>query len=258
MLNKIYTGAALGSAVIALAGSGAWAAPILWSPTHTGSAIGFNYTNGQTTNGLFGSHTLTASTFSFTPSGFIANAALPLQGRTTTDRLSVRLDANTPAPLQTITITESGTWKIVGTGQVKVFGSLFATRLDPTGFGTRWNDTLKIIYKEDTDDTSLGVNLVTLNSNPVGSANDIFKEGVWTASVQLNLASSNVNTAQIVLDNILQAASSTGQGSSSQIAKTGFTLTAVVPEPTSVALLGIAGLALMRRHRRHNHYNPNL
>jgi len=240
---------ALGSAVLTFSTSGALAAAFPWLPTPNVGGTGFNYSNGQTTNGLFGPHTLSGNTFNFTPTGFIADASSPLQGRTTTDRLSVKLDANSPTPVQMVTITESGTWKIRGTGQVKAFGSMFLTRLDTIGFATRWNDTLKVVYKEDIDDT-LGINLVTLSSNPKGTVLDTSKEGIWTASVQINIAAFNVNSVQVVMDNILQAASSGGNTDLAQISKTGFGLDAVVPEPTGIALALVGGASLLLRRRK--------
>lgn len=133
-------------------------AVVAWT-TPAGSTTLYDYSGGETDNGLFGDPTIVGSDFHFAPDNFIASAPLPGLD-SAQDTLTVFL---TVRPGQTITgfrVTEFGTRE----GTSLINGTMFVTDLNG-GIGVQ---NPPLIFTDGT-------------TNPDGSIN-------WTGEVELILA----------------------------------------------------------------------
>jgi hypothetical protein len=193
----------------------------------SGSTSDFDWSNGGSDTGLFGSPVVSGNTFIFFPSLFRANSANGVAG-SAYDRLQVELFAHMNNGLGLggkkitgFTITEFGDYGILGTGQVEVTGTMFLTNLDVFGVATS--------------------NLVSTPGSPITSGS-----GNWTATT--SITGLDWTHVQFVLNNNLLAI--TGAGSTSFIEKkvngSAIAIT-VVPEPATLAILGLGGLLLRRK-----------
>lgn len=185
-----------------------------------GTAATFDWMNGGSDNGYFGTPTLAGDTFIFTPEAFRAESADGVSG-TKADRLEVDLMAHMGQQITGIKITEYGDYGIVGTGEVQVSGGLFMTNMD----------AFEVADAE----------LVSNPLSPITSGS-----GNWTATAEITgLDWTNV---KFVLDNNLLAI--TGIGSTSFIQKKVVgTAIAIefIPEPATLAILGFGALLLRRK-----------
>jgi hypothetical protein len=245
MFATIRNGTLGAIGALALASSSASAAPIAWS-TPSGTTGNIAYSNGQSDNGLFGDPVLSGDNFLFFPNNFKAQASNG-SAQTTSDRLSFKVSTLHGEDIQKITIKEVGDWSILGGGSVKAFGTLYVTKLNTPGFGSVYSDTLDTTYNY-----SSAPIVLQSPAKPVGES-----DGQWDGTFEITLPA-GVTSAQIVLNNILQATSTTGGTSIIQKKELGspgegspqFLISASVPEPTSMSILALGGLALLRRHRK--------
>jgi hypothetical protein len=200
------------------------AAPVPWS-TPSGSTADFDYSNGQSDTGLFGSPTIVGNSFLFFPSSFTAQSANG-QAAITNDRVSFTLMAKPGVKIYGMTIGEDGDYSILGTGTVSATGAMFATNLNQFSLQS---DTLH-----------------TSPTFPLGT--NSFTSGLWNGYSSVTLPN-GWTKVQVVANNILQTQA--GSNSSSEIDKKDVIISVIVPEPGTIGLLTIAGaMFLMRRSRK--------
>jgi hypothetical protein len=214
--------------VVSLGAISASAAPVPWSSPN-GSTPFFDYSNGQSDNGLFGSPNIAGSTFEFFPSSFQAQSSNGSSANTS-DRLSFTLMAKPGQTITGITINEAGDYAILGTGTVNAQGALFVTNLNQFSFQS---DTLH-----------------TNPTFPLGTTTAA--NGLWTGSSQV-LFPPGWTKVQVVMNNILQTQS--GPNSSAEIDKkvvgADVLISVIVPEPGTLGLLAVGGaMFLLRRTRK--------
>jgi hypothetical protein len=210
--------------VVALGALSAWAAPVPWSDP-SGSTPFFDYSNGESDHGLFGSPTIVGNTFFFTPSNFQAQSSNG-SAAVTTDRLSFTLMAKPGLPIEAINIGESGDYSILGSGAVSATGALFATNLSQFALQSDTLHTTPIFP-------------VTTNS---------FTSGLWSGYSSVTLPN-GWTKVQVVMNNNLQTQA--GANSSSTIEKKVQFVSVVVPEPGTIGLITLSGaLVLLRRSRK--------
>jgi hypothetical protein len=194
------------------------AATVPWS-SPSGSTAFFDYSNGQSDKGLFGSPTVVGNTFIFFPSNFQAQAANG-QASITSDRLSFTLMAKPGVQIQGITISEAGDYSILGSGTVSATGALFATNLNQFGIQS---DTLH-----------------TTPTFPQGT--DSFLTGLWSGYSSVTLPN-GWTKVQVVANNIPEI--------DKKVVGADVVIGVIIPEPTTISLFGIGGaMWLLRRSRK--------
>lgn len=214
------------TAILALAGSvamiGSAQAFVPWSNTN-GVATNFDWFGGGSDHGLFGSPVLVGGdTFVFFPNNFRAqtvNGGADIKA----DRLTVELLAHLGQRFDRISITEFGDYGIGGAGSsVQASMALFLTDLN---------------------------NFRVEHTNQTYS-NNVAGLGNWSlgATIDLNVHGPDWNHLQLVLDNNLIAISG-GPGGFAFIEKKVQGIIIRVPAPGSMALIGLGGLAVIRRRR---------
>jgi hypothetical protein len=163
----------------------------------------------------------------FTPSSQFFAAANNAGGGKTTEldgKLDIVFTADSAFTLGSAQILEDGIWNTTPNGTVKVSGGLVVT-----------NQTTS-----------------TVNGNSFGAAN-FAAGGLWTLSDNLtgNFGGAS-NSYRLSIDNALVAEALAGTaGGSGYIAKKDFTIIlSTVPEPASLGVLALGGLALIARRRR--------
>lgn len=217
---------ALAAAVVYAAGSAFAFVP--WSNPN-GSATYFDWANGGSRNGLFGSPTLVGGdTFVFFPSNYRAQA---VNGATVEveDRLEFDLFVHTGYKLTGIQIAEYGDYGVLGEGSyASDSGSLFLTNLD--NGATRVGD---------------------ITTNP-GSPITTQGFGNWAGAASVSVSQENTDWTRVhfVLDNNLVAHAADGGLAyiEKKVFGSGIQIT-LVPAPGSIALAGMGGLLAFRRRR---------
>lgn len=223
--------AAIAIAAIGFSASAASAAFMPWTNS-SGSTSTFSYSGGGSDEGLFGDPTVSPDGFSFTPSGFLAQAT-DGSSDVTSDRLKVTVTANPGQFLQKIIITELGDYNILGLGSVSASGGLFVQY--PGGPLAGLDDEL---------DTTPNFPVVVTDSTGGESGNF---SGM--AMIDLtNVPGGPVSEATIVFNNILAASAGDNGVAFIQKKTAGLEIDVVVPEPASLGLLaGFGGLLIRRR-----------
>lgn len=200
---------------------------IPWSNTN-GDATTFTWSGGGSDNGLYGDPLLVGGdSLVFTPGGYRAES-LNGVADAKADRLQVDLHAKPGFAFLGIELFEGGDYGILGQGSVSASGTLFVNDLDLP--------------------RNLHDDIITSPLSPILSGS-----GAWTGSANVPIPSvpgdlwTNV---RIVLDNNLLAISTPGGVSFIEKKFAGLSVRVLIPEPSSVALLSLGGLALLRRRRR--------
>ena len=237
MYKRIAIGLA---AICALAVNSSARAAVALNPAG-GSNSQITYSNGVTDNGLFGTPTLSGAKILFSsPSNFKATASNG-SAQTTSDRVSFLLSKTNGSDLDTIGVSETGDWSILGAGLAKVTGALFFYSHDAATFGQEYSVSPVVTYKN----VENGITTVS-PVIPSGTSS-----GIWTAELFLDLPA-GLKTGELVLNNNLQVTS--GSASTSLIQKKGITIGVGVPapgtpEPTAMAVLFAGGSMLLFRRR---------
>ena len=210
-------------AIVMASASAAFAAPVPWSNAN-GSAISFDWSNGHSDDGLFGSPALVGDKFVFFPSAFKAASANGT-GHQLSDRLQFTLLIKPNYILQQIVLNEEGNYSILGAGAVHVSGGLWAKNLSGPGLiNAQLNAPGMPTFVPPNDPSA-----------PWSATTSVLPTG-WTE-------------VEVVFNNILQAI--TSGGSVSDIEKTvieASIVTTLIPEPGSLGLL-LGGAALLLRRR---------
>lgn len=205
---------------LAALASGAGATVVPWSQPN-GSTVLYDYTNGRSTDGLFGDPTFLANgDIVFTPTAFIATNPGGVTDAVLSElEFDITLKPN--VVLDFIRVIEAGTYQIDGVGSVSVSATLVTTNLD------------FFLVESASLTPGTPVPITTTGS------------GAWTAQGEVDYTSSFApwNTIRIRVTNEVTA---TGIDPST-IAKSEVRI--VFPAPGSVALLAIGGLAVARRRR---------
>jgi len=188
----------------------------------SGSAANFNWQNGGSSNGLFGSPTLVdGNTFLFTPESFIA-ISMDGQIGTASDTLSFDLIAHTNVLITGIQISEYGDYGILDAGFVDMYSILQAENLV----------TPQIEY----------TNLISNPLMPVYSGT-----GEWTAAGALSF--NGWTHLRVTLDNNLLTISDPGSVAYIQKKIVGDSVAiTIIPEPATMVVLA-AGMAFLRRKK---------
>lgn len=211
---------ALIAGVLAVAGSANAFVP--WSnPNGTGSF--FNWSNGGSDNGLFGSPTLVAGTqFVFFPSNFRAQS--PGGSPIVSDRLQFELDAFEGFEFSNITIQEIGDYGNVG------------------GNGGNLVQANMALFTTDLNQFRVAQDNQTFTA-PAGLGN-------WnlSASTALDGSVRKWTKIRVVLNNNLIAISGANGVTFIEKKVTGGIII-TVPTPGSLALMGVGGLVAVRRRR---------
>jgi len=228
-VSKLFVAAA---ATLAGLASFANAAFVPWT-TPSGTVPGlFSYSGGGSDNGLFGNPIVGGSTFTFFPSGFLAQAqGAVATSQNTSDRLEFNVDIAPGAiDFASITVAELGDFSIINGGNVSALAALFVTNLDvPFGGGSPATDS---------------DSFAQAFTQPAGGS------GNWSLSAATVLPN-GWTRLKIVVNNVLQASNSPGGAALIQKKIAGVIITVNVPEPTSIgaALVGMGALVLRRRSR---------
>ena len=222
MLTAVAAVAAIGFA--AAADAAPWSNP-------SGSTANFSYSGGLSDNGLFGDPIVTDDGFTFTPANFIATSVGGTPAAVS-DRTKVVITANPGEEIDKIVLRELGDYSILGMGGIQVGGALFVS-YD--------GGPLAGIAAE----TEFDPDMPVINNDPNAGLSGVF-EGMAMIDVP-----EGVSEVVVVFNNSLLAVSSESGASTVQkkTAGAGVEIDVIVPEPTSLALLGLAGPLLMRRRR---------
>jgi hypothetical protein len=223
--RMVVAGALLGCAAAANAQS--------WGANASGSGTFFDWANGHNATGLFGAPTIIGDTFYFFPINFVAQANAPVGGgpvqTTATDTFEVDLLVHPGFKFDGISINETGDYALQGAGSVQASATLV---------------TQDLLNPRSTNDAGL--------FNPTFPV--LSGSGSWTGAASRDLSAVEGATPFTSIhlsftNNLLAIAE---PGSSVVIRKTvigdGMSVT-ILPEPGVLALVGLAGLAAMRRRR---------
>lgn len=205
---------------------------VSWT-TPAGSAAIFDYSEGGSTDALFGEPTITPSGFWFDPPAFFSSATNG--GADNTDsEMQVRVKQTAGALVEVI-ITETGTYTGTAGSEFSAFTDITLTQIDPFAFPPLHNVSADT-YVDGVYDA---------DGNWVLGADG---SGTWVKQVTIDLTTYTAggwNEFRLNIHNFLQTTASVG--GSAYIEKTGVDVH--VPEPTTVGLLalGLVGLGVRRR-----------
>jgi len=204
---------------------------IMYWTNKDGSANFFDWYNGGSDHGFFGSPALVGgNSLVFTPSNFRAESANGIPA-IKSDRLEVSLLAHTGYTITGIRITEYGDYGILGTGKVSVSGTMFAANLN--AFDVHYG------------------NFISTPASPIATGT-----GEWSALV--SVTDIDWTNLKIVLNNNLMAISS--PNSVAFVEKKVMGAVAIellgsgggpqIPEPASAVIMALAGMLLALRRKR--------
>ena len=226
MRSKIASLAVLGI-LSAFCGT-ASASPVPWTQPF-GSTTYYDYSNGQSTNGLFGNPLVLDGSFIFFPNNFKASAQNGASD-TESDAVSFNIAVKPGYSVTEISVAELGDYSILGTGTVQVGGTLTITNLNNAAVTNS--------------------SLVSTPSSPITTVG----AGSWSASTSQTNLPNGWTLFHVNLSNILDA--SAGPGSTATIEKKfvngAIQVSIIVPEPTSIGLLISGSSALLLRRRRND------
>lgn len=211
-------------AVQSIFNSGNAQAIIYWQ-NKDGTGTDFNWQNGGSDKGLFGEPTLIGGNIlQFSPTNFCAqstNGASTI----TSDRLQFDIIVHPGREIKGIEISEEGYYGILLEGTVSAGGVMLITNLNQ--FETR-----KALFQTD----------------PVMPISTPAVSDLWSGEVAIG--GLNWTHLKVVLSNELIALSSPWTATS--IEKDSLNVEIItIPEPTTIGLLGLGGLTLLRRKKIH-------
>ncbi|QOJ00797.1 MAG: hypothetical protein HRU70_09945 [Phycisphaeraceae bacterium] len=190
-----------------------------------GTGTGFDWSNGGSDNGLFGSPVLVGGdTFVFFPSGFRAQSTAGSGASIVGDRLEFELEAHANFQFTQIRVTEYGDYGVIGTGSVQAGGTLFATNLD----------TAQVVQND----------LLTTPGSPITSG-----IGNWSGTAEVDVTPQSARRLRIVLNNNLFAFSLDGVAWIEKKVFGSAVGIQIIPAPGSAVVLGMLGLTALRRRR---------
>lgn len=199
-----------------------------WS-NPSGSGAWFTWSNGGSATGQFGSPTLVGGdTFLFSPAGFRAQSAGG-GSASISDTLEFDLDAGAGAYFSQIAISELGDYGVIGAAG----GSVSASGM--------------LTVNDRASSASFSGALVTTPGAPITSGT-----GSWqgTATATLPGLSNPLTRIHVRLTNDLVAISVPGSIAFIEKKVVGSSVALqILPAPSSLALLGLGGLAVSRRRR---------
>ncbi len=199
-------------------------ASILWTEP-SGSSDYFDWSNGQSSNGLFGDPIQIGDSFVFFPSLFRAESA-DREEASISDILVFELIARPGYSFQSISIVEDGDYGISGNGYVEASGTLYVENLDTA-------DTLS---------STLQTDLPAIFSADAS--------GQWQAWTNLNIIEPNWTHIRITLESDLFAVTGFNSGAwiEKKILSNAISVT-FIPEPATALLLS-SGFVLFAPKRK--------
>lgn len=209
---------------------------IPWTNANGSNGI-MSWSNGGSTDGLFGDPTVVGNTFTFQPTSFSVESSNGVAD-TVNSVLQVTIEIAPGYELQGLNISEGGFYSILGLGSVQAGSKLTVVDLDTTDEYTDLLDTAPLFP--------------VVNNDAFGGVN-----GAWAGAMAVTLPN-GVTRVTITIDNSLQALSVPAgpgvPGSTAHIDKTSvgapLTIEVIVPEPTILGLGSVMiGCTLLARRR---------
>ncbi len=220
------------AAALALAPVAAFAG--MWT-NPSGSAQDFTYSNGQDVNNNFGDPFVSGNQMFFLGTNFQANATAGTSDQVW-DRVSFDIDINPGLYLSHVTVTAFGSYSVTGDGsEVSVTADLTIDELG--GMNRDWSGSL----------LTSPVAFPVISSGPTESGS---WSGVADVDVSFLIPQAH-DQLHIEMENVLDAIAVAGTGAAEinaqfQDIKFEFVF---IPEPATLVLLGLGGLALLRKRR---------
>jgi hypothetical protein len=224
------------------------AAFVPWSgPNASGSNSFISWSNGGSTDALWGNPIIAGNSFLFTPTDFRAQSSSGIGNPGIVDGLlQFQIETKPGWQISGFSLNESGFYSITGTGAVSAGGQL---RIINLANGQEYTDGL---------DATLPVpgapnaGFTISNPGPFGHI-----EGQW-AGVMTTTLPNGLQRVLIIVDNNLQAISG-GPGPGipggnsyidKKFANGSVVISVFVPEPASICVLLLAGVPLLAQRRR--------
>ncbi|MFQ5429536.1 MAG: PEP-CTERM sorting domain-containing protein [Phycisphaerae bacterium] len=229
-MNRMISKCSIVGAVVAalVIASPAFAAP--WS-IPSGTATNFSYSNGGDVNGLFGDPLVSGDSFFFFASNFQASA---VNGGTdnVNDTVSFDVVANPGKQFSQMMVTAFGSYNVLGPNS-----------------SVDINATLQMVENAGLLRTFGPANLVTNPPFPVTSGNNS-----WNGQADIDVSfvfPSPSPDIHISLSTVLDAIAGIGGSAEGNLQFQSLEIQLItIPEPASLALVALGGIALIARRRR--------